>query len=386
MFGGERQPARTGTGARRISWVWSVRLSLFFVRPASSQLHFPGSQHRFPISFQINLPGPFSPRRNGLSTFCQHTRKEHPTSCPSLCCPRGTNQTHHHSTDKTSNMSPVPSPFCKGQSHPCHRQVREKKGGTGARWCCWAGGRICSRYPAPGRGGAVHCRRKRTGFAQLSAFCFSPLPHSDGRDAWEAPTSSALPAAAAAPFCGGLHQHPSSAQCCVTRRRHHVCLLPTAYWPPSLCHWTLAGWTLDIEWLGGHGHGLEAEFCHPLSPLSCRFSRADPVGQQNGIEIGLGRPVSDPPTAMTQRIGSGPITMSLSLGTESRGRGGSQTCRAPSSTSLVFRTSRMALPERTRVGPDGRPDQADGVDFETTWRRAVRSRAGSGRLTLQTAR
>lgn len=136
--------------------------------------------------------------------------------------------------------------------------------------------------------------------------------------------------------------------------------LPTAYWPPSLCHWTLAGWTLDSEWLGGHGHGLEAEFCHPLSPLSCRFSRADPVGQQNGIEIGLGRPVSDPPTAMTQRIGSGPITMSLSLGTESRGRGGSQTCRAPSSTSLVFRTSRMALPELAvpggiRSGPGSAP-------------------------------
>lgn len=168
--------------------------------------------------------------------------------------------------------------------------------------------------------------------------------------------------------------------------------LPTAYWPPSLCHWTLAGWTLDSEWLGGHGHGLEAEFCHPLSPLSCRFSRADPVGQQNGIEIGLGRPVSDPPTAMTQRIGSGPITMSLSLGTESRGR--------PDMPGSIFNLARIPglengpsgagcpgrHPERTRVGPDGRPDQADGVVFETTWRRAVRSRAGSGRLTLQTAR
>lgn len=142
-------------------------------------------------------------------------------------------------------MSPVPLPFCKGQSHPCHRQVREKKGGTGARWCCWAGGRICSRYPAPGRGGAVHCRRKRTGFAQLSAFCFSPLPHSDGRDAWEAPTSSALPAAAAAPFCGGLHQHPSSAQCCVTRRRHHVCLLPTGHLAFVTGRWQAGHWTVS---------------------------------------------------------------------------------------------------------------------------------------------
>lgn len=51
--------------------------------------------------------------------------------------------------------------------------------------------------------------------------------------------------------------------------------LPTYCLLARHCHWTLGS-----EWLGGRGHGLEAEFCHPipfpivLSILESRFSWA----------------------------------------------------------------------------------------------------------------
>lgn len=125
-------------------------------------------------------------------------------------------------------MSPASLPFCKGQSHPCHRQVREKKGARGREEGA-AGREDCSRYPAPGRGGAVQRRLQmgadRICSSALSFLLFPPPPQPPGKLRHH---QLALPSAAA-PFCGGLHQHPPSAQCCVTRRRHHVCLLPT-YW------------------------------------------------------------------------------------------------------------------------------------------------------------
>ena len=70
MFGGERQTARTGTGASEKNELGRVRAPLLFcVRPASSQLRFPGSQHQFPISFQISQ-GPSGPPFFSVNEFC----------------------------------------------------------------------------------------------------------------------------------------------------------------------------------------------------------------------------------------------------------------------------------------------------------------------------
>lgn len=267
MFGGERQPARTGTGARRMSWVWSVRLSLFCAAsfipapfpwiPASVSNFLP---HQSPRALGATL---FSPVATAFRPFAN--RHEKSTSCPSFCCPLGANQKHPHSTDKTSDMFPFANAVHR---YPCHRQVRGKKGGTGARrGCCWAGrlgGRIAHATQLLDVVGlsSVDCRWERTGFAaQLSAFCFSPSP-------------TAMP--------GKLRHHqlalPSAAT--LLWRVHNVvsrgvgtmsayCLLARH------CHWTL-----DSEWLGGRGHGLEAELCHPipfpivLSILESRFSWA----------------------------------------------------------------------------------------------------------------
>lgn len=193
-------------------------LSLVFVRPASSQLHFPGSQHRFPISFQINLPGPFFPPSQRLFfstwTFCQMPTYMKRARLVPLSVVLGANQNHHLSTDKTSNMSPASLPFCKGQSHPCHRQVREKKGARGQEEGAAVGREDCSRYPAPGRGGAVECRLQmgadRICSSALSFLLFPPPPQ---RRLGSSDIISSL---------SPLPQHPFVEGCTSTRRVHNV--------------------------------------------------------------------------------------------------------------------------------------------------------------------
>lgn len=318
-----------------------MRLSLSFLcgqlHPSSISLD-PSTGFQFP-SKSISQ-GPFFPVATAflfdLDLLPNANIQEKSTSCPSLCCPRGKPKPLPLNWTDIQHVTGVIAILQRAE--PSLPQTGTgKKGGTGARGgCCWAGGLLtlpsswtwwgCPASIADGSGQDL--------LISSQLFAFPPSPTA----AWEAPTSSARP-----PLCRSTllwRAAPAPAECTMLCHAEAAPCLPTAYLLVRYCHWTL-----DNEWLGGHGHGLEAEFCHPFSPLSCRFSGAHPVGQQNGIEIGLGRLVSDPPASMTQRIGSGPIAMPLSLGTESRGRGGSQTCRAPSSTSLVFRTSRMALPE-----------------------------------------
>jgi hypothetical protein len=143
-----------------------------------------------------------------------------------------------------------------------------KKGGTGARWCCWAGGRIAHATQlldvvglsfADGRGQDL-----------LSSQLF-PFLHS------AAPTSSALP------------QHPFVEGCTITRGVHNVVSrgigTMSAYWLGATDIVT-GDWALDSEWLGGHG--LEAEFCHPSSHCPVETQPGgmdDPVGQQKASRL-----------------------------------------------------------------------------------------------------
>lgn len=106
-------------------------LSLFFVRPASSQLHFPGSQHRFPISFQINLPGPFSPRRNGLSTFCQHTRKSTRRLVPLSAVLAGQTKPTITQLTRHPTCHRFHCHFAKGRAIPATDRYGRKKGARG---------------------------------------------------------------------------------------------------------------------------------------------------------------------------------------------------------------------------------------------------------------
>lgn len=369
MFGGERQPARTGTGARRMSWVWSVRLSLF-----CAASFIPAPFPWIPASVSNFLPHQ-SPRALGATLFSPSQRLFDllPTDMKRARLVPLSAVLSGQTKSTLTQLTRHPTCFHSQRAvhrHPCHRQVRGKKGARGqeegaAGLAGWAGGLLtlpsswtwwgCPVSIADGSGQDL--------LLSSQLFAFPPPPQRCLGSSDIISSLSPLPQH----FCGGCTMlcHAESAPC-----------LPTAYWPDIVTgHSTVSG-SADADTASRLNSAIPSLF-----PLSCRFSRADSVGQQDGIKIGPGRPVSDPPTAMTQRIGSGPITMPR-LG---RNPGGGAAARhaglhlQPRSYSgppeLPFRSwlSREASgadPGRVCLTVAG-PDQADGVVLETTWWRAV---------------
>lgn len=132
MFGGERQPARTGTGARRMSWVWSVRLSLSFLcgqlHPSSISLD-PSTGFQFP-SKSISQ-GPFPPVATAFRPFAsiqeKSTRRLVPLSAvlAGQTKPAITQLTRHPTCHRFHRH------FAKGRAIPATDRYGRKKGARG---------------------------------------------------------------------------------------------------------------------------------------------------------------------------------------------------------------------------------------------------------------